>query len=130
MAQDTPLDPELTEWIARQRWFSGKGGTPDLHEIGRWSVGTGEAGVEADVLLVEDRTGGTLYQVPVVTRTAPVADRSPSTAGTATTDRTTPPSCAGCSSWSPRAARREATAHARPASRPCPASAAIDPPAC
>ncbi|MCU1571354.1 MAG: phosphotransferase [Naasia sp.] len=67
------LHPDLATWIAEQRWFSGKGGTPELAQVGRWRP-DGAAGVE--VLLVHDRRGGALYQVPLVTRPA-VPGREP-----------------------------------------------------
>jgi maltokinase len=75
VTQHRPVDGALAEWMTRQRWFSGKGGSPQLHEVGHWTLGEPEDGARADVLLVEDRSSGTLYQVPVVTRAAPVADR-------------------------------------------------------
>lgn len=77
VTRDEPVDPDLGSWMARQRWFSGTGATPDLHETGRWTLDTGDPDVSADVLLVHDRASGTLYQVPVVTASEPDGDGAP-----------------------------------------------------
>jgi len=59
----------VTDWIQRQRWYSGKGQLPDLRElvVEEWDVGD-DARVR--VLLIMDHAGHapTLYHVPIVVR--------------------------------------------------------------
>ncbi|HEY8589936.1 MAG TPA: aminoglycoside phosphotransferase [Naasia sp.] len=71
---DAVLDGRLSEWIAGQRWYAGKGTTPRLAEAGRWGVADGD--VEVTVLLVSDASGA-LYQVPLVRRGTPAEKRAP-----------------------------------------------------
>ncbi|WP_246852672.1 aminoglycoside phosphotransferase family protein [Naasia sp. SYSU D00948] len=71
------VDAALADWMTRQRWFSGKGGRPQLREVGSWTARTGDSQVTAEVLLVEDGTAGTLYQVPLVRRAQGDGARSP-----------------------------------------------------
>ena len=65
-----PVPGWLADWITTQRWFGGKGRTPQFSEIGRWILATGEDGVAAEVALILDSAAGegTLYQVPLTTR--------------------------------------------------------------
>ena len=70
-----PSKKELIEaWINRQRWYTGKSGTPALSVIGsyRFDDPDGEVGIE--ISLVQDSSGATpvLYQVPLTYRGAPL----------------------------------------------------------
>lgn len=64
----------IAEWMPQQRWFGGKGHTPQLREIGSWELPADEAGVRVRSLLVMDEASQppVLYQVPVVERSAAV----------------------------------------------------------
>ncbi|GAA4048980.1 maltokinase N-terminal cap-like domain-containing protein [Agromyces indicus] len=64
----------IAEWMPQQRWFGGKGHTPQLREIGSWELPVDEAGVRVRSLLVMDEASQppVLYQVPVVERSAAV----------------------------------------------------------
>lgn len=68
-----PAATPLTEWIARQRWYAGKGGTPRLREIGSFSL-PGPEPVRAVTHLLLDEIPGrpALYQVPITERSAPL----------------------------------------------------------
>ncbi|MBK4347555.1 maltokinase N-terminal cap-like domain-containing protein [Lacisediminihabitans changchengi] len=62
----------LAPWMARQRWFAGKGRTPQLLEIGGFSLGYDES-VRVRVRLVLDRASNPLlYQVPLTERRTPL----------------------------------------------------------
>ena len=76
---DRPVPAWLADWIATQRWFGGKGRDPELHEIGRWTLATGDDAVSAEVALIADTAAGerTLYQVPITTRRDAVEGRDP-----------------------------------------------------
>lgn len=62
----------LPAWVARQRWYTGKGRTPQLTRIGglRWQDPAGEVGI--DLWLVRDDSGTepVVYQVPLTYRGA------------------------------------------------------------
>ena len=63
----------LTDWILRQRWYSGKGSTGTWERIGGFTLES-EPGVVVRVhLLLDHSTSPLLYQVPVTERTEPVA---------------------------------------------------------
>ncbi len=69
-----PFTDFLPAWVARQRWYAGKGREPQLQRIGglRWQDPDGEVGIET--WLVVD-TGGerrTVYQVPLSYRGEPL----------------------------------------------------------
>ncbi|WP_125131733.1 aminoglycoside phosphotransferase [Microbacterium sp. 10M-3C3] len=59
----------LTEWMPRQRWYTGKGTVPALTLVARWDLGS-TAQTRAELLLVGDAGGAVpvVYQVPVVIR--------------------------------------------------------------
>jgi predicted trehalose synthase len=68
-----PASTPLAEWIARQRWYGGKGGTPRLREIGSFSLGGKEPVRAVTHLLLDEIPGrGALYQVPITERSAPL----------------------------------------------------------
>ena len=60
----------LTAWMPEQRWFAGKGRTPELEIVGSFDLETGGEDVIVRTLLVRDAGGAlaTLYQVPVTIR--------------------------------------------------------------
>jgi maltokinase len=72
---DPPFSELLPGWMARQRWYTGKGTEPRLDRVGglRLQDPAGEVGIE--VHLVRDLGGATpvLYQVPLTYRGAPLA---------------------------------------------------------
>ncbi len=61
---------QLTDWMRRQRWYGGKGRSPELRTIGAWSLESDEPAVTIRTLLVMDHGGASpvLYQVPVTIR--------------------------------------------------------------
>ncbi len=64
----------LPAWMARQRWYAGKGHLPRLRRIGglRFQDPAGDVGIETH-LLVDDAAGEpTVYQVPLTYRSAPL----------------------------------------------------------
>ena len=64
----------LGPWMVQQRWFAGKGRTPDLLDIGGFSLGYDDD-VRVHVRLVLDRAASPLlYQVPLTERRTPLAD--------------------------------------------------------
>jgi maltokinase len=69
------LMPIISKWMARQRWYAGKGRIPALTHIGAlWLEDpTGESGIH--VHLLQDRSGETptTYQVPLTCRADPLA---------------------------------------------------------
>ena len=75
MATVTPSFEEfLPEWVARQRWYAGKGSTPALERLGglRYEDPDGEVGIETWFL--RDTSGPTpvVYQVPLTYRGSPL----------------------------------------------------------
>jgi predicted trehalose synthase len=70
----------LPQWMARQRWYAGKGRLPELSRIGGLRLEDPAAEVDIDVHLLLDESGDTptTYQVPLTTRTArlPGGDRA------------------------------------------------------
>ena len=71
-----PLTPSLMailpEWMARQRWYTGKGRAPVLTRIGGVRLEDPARRVGIDVHLIRDESGQTptTYQVPLTCRTA------------------------------------------------------------
>lgn len=69
-----PSTPDLMEllspWVARQRWYAGKGRVPVLRRIGdvRLEDPAGEVGIGIHFLLDESGQGRTTYQVPLTYR--------------------------------------------------------------
>jgi maltokinase len=71
------LPDTLAAWVAKQRWYGGKGSEPRLERIGGWAVGDDIVRVHTHYLL--DRSAGsvTLYQVPLTERARPLDDLDP-----------------------------------------------------
>jgi maltokinase len=71
----TTLHEHLLEWVPRQRWYTNKGRTPALTEIGSWDVPSGDSAATIAVHLLRDDGGEhpVLFQVPVTTRKAALA---------------------------------------------------------
>ncbi|WP_426561662.1 1,4-alpha-glucan branching protein GlgB [Angustibacter sp. McL0619] len=69
-----PFAQLLPPWVSTQRWYAGKGRTPQLRRIGglRWQDPAGQVGIETWLLAdtVGDRT--VVYQVPLTYRDEPV----------------------------------------------------------
>jgi 1,4-alpha-glucan branching enzyme len=83
----TSLAELLPTWVARQRWYAGKGRTPRLQRVGaiRWDAGSGDPGaVVMETLLTLDTSGArpTLYQVPLSYRSTPLAGAEAALLGT------------------------------------------------
>ncbi|MFD1722646.1 maltokinase N-terminal cap-like domain-containing protein [Amnibacterium endophyticum] len=66
MPDSTSVDGPLRSWIGGQRWFASTG-TPDLVEAGEFPIASDGSG---RTLLLRERSGDALYQVPVVLRDA------------------------------------------------------------
>jgi len=68
------LTPELMallpQWVARQRWYAGKGRLPVLSELEELCLGdrTGEVDIRIHLLLDESGGARTTYQVPLTCR--------------------------------------------------------------
>jgi len=73
-----PLPPSFLEllppWVARQRWYAGKGRVPALSPIGALKLQdpNGEVEIEVHLLLDESAPVPTTYQVPLTSRRAPL----------------------------------------------------------
>lgn len=65
----------LPQWVARQRWYGGKGRTPVLTRIGGMRLEDPAAEADIDVHLLLDESGHTptTYQVPLTCRAARLA---------------------------------------------------------
>jgi maltokinase len=65
----------LPQWVARQRWYAGKGRVPVLRRIGGVGLEDPAGKVEIDIHLLVDESGRTptTYQVPLTCRTTPLA---------------------------------------------------------
>jgi predicted trehalose synthase len=74
-----PLTPSITAvlspWVARQRWYAGKGRVPALRRIGGLRLGDPGADAQIEVQLLLDESGQTptTYQVPLTHRGARLA---------------------------------------------------------
>jgi maltokinase len=74
-----PLPPCFLEllpaWVARQRWYAGKGRVPALRRVGGLLLEdpAGEVGIDVHLLLDESGQTPTVYQVPLTYRTARLA---------------------------------------------------------
>ncbi len=80
-----PSKTELvTDWMPHQRWYAGKGHTPQLVRVGgfRFEDPAGEVGIE--VLLLADHGADpvVIYQVPLTYRGAPLEDADHALLGT------------------------------------------------
>ena len=69
------LLPLLHPWVARQRWYAGKGRVPLLRRIGGLLLDdpAGEVGIDVHLLLDESGQTPTLYQVPLTYRDSRLA---------------------------------------------------------
>jgi maltokinase len=65
----------LPQWVAKQRWYAGKGRVPVLRDIGGLGLEDPAGQVEIDIHLLLDESGRTptTYQVPLTCRTTPLA---------------------------------------------------------
>lgn len=73
----TPSFPEfLPEWVARQRWYTAKGRTPQLRRVGRlrYQDPDGEVGVETWLVQDDGGPAPVVYQIPLSYRGAPVPE--------------------------------------------------------
>ncbi|HET8600847.1 MAG TPA: 1,4-alpha-glucan branching protein GlgB [Segeticoccus sp.] len=64
----------LTDWIAGQRWYAGKGRQPRLRRLWSWRLDDPEGRVGIETVLVADDSGSepTVYQVPLTYRDTPL----------------------------------------------------------
>jgi maltokinase len=60
----------LTDWMSRQRWYAGKGRTPQLVEVSCVDWPSSDADARVQVMLVRDMSSNppSLYHVPIVLR--------------------------------------------------------------
>ena len=71
------LTPSLADllpgWVATQRWFTGKGRTPALRQVGslRWEDPAGEVGIDTHIVVDESGPEPVVYQVPLTYRAEP-----------------------------------------------------------
>jgi maltokinase len=74
----------LSPWVARQRWYAGKGRAPVLRRIGSVALEdpSGEVGVDIHFLLDESSHEATTYQVPLTFRDARLAGGDHALVGT------------------------------------------------
>ncbi len=76
----TPMFEDfLPSWVGTQRWFTGKGRTPQLRRIDsmRLQDPDGEVGVEIHILAEEGGRAPVVYQVPLTYRSEPVRALEP-----------------------------------------------------
>jgi maltokinase len=66
-----PIETAVAGWMADQRWYAAKGGTPRTTVIAERSAETDEALVRTLFVLDDAPTGAVLYQVPLTIRSAP-----------------------------------------------------------
>lgn len=72
---DEPRLPDtLATWVAKQRWYAGKGSEPRLERIGGWSVGDASVRISTHYILDRGLTSIRLYQVPLTERVEPLDD--------------------------------------------------------
>ena len=76
-ANQNPLPDTLAEWVAAQRWYSGKGSAARLERIGGWSIDTDDVQITTHYLLDRGLSSITLYQVPLTMRTIPLEGKAP-----------------------------------------------------
>ncbi|WP_248259329.1 aminoglycoside phosphotransferase [Georgenia sp. EYE_87] len=71
---DPPFSELLAAWVARQRWYTGKGTEPRLERTGglRLQAPAGEVGIETHLVLDRGGRSPVLYQVPLTYRRAPL----------------------------------------------------------
>src|SRR5690625_4597945 len=71
-----PFADFLPPWLARQRWYAGKGHTPALTRVGglRWQDSQGEVGIETHLVLDSAGDEPVLYHVPLTFRSAPLPE--------------------------------------------------------
>jgi 1,4-alpha-glucan branching enzyme len=75
---ETTMTPSFAEflpgWVARQRWYTGKGREPRLQRIGglRWADPDGEVGIETWLVVDSGGERRTVYQVPLTYRREPL----------------------------------------------------------
>ncbi|MEE6273355.1 maltokinase N-terminal cap-like domain-containing protein [Georgenia wangjunii] len=69
-----PFGDFLPAWIGAQRWYAGKGSTPELTRVGglRYEDPAGEVGIETWILRDTSGAEPVVYQVPLTYRGAPV----------------------------------------------------------
>ncbi|MHB1289862.1 maltokinase N-terminal cap-like domain-containing protein [Georgenia sp.] len=80
-----PAEGTLPGWLARQRWYTGKGRTPSLTVVGALPLAGGAVEV-VSYLLRDTAAAPVLYQVPLTLRPAPVEELAGALVGTTTTD--------------------------------------------
>ncbi|SBN64765.1 Predicted trehalose synthase [Curtobacterium sp. 9128] len=64
---------DVAQWMARQRWYAAKGGTPNLRTIARTDDATDGAQITTRFVIDDARTGAVLYQVPTTEHAHAVA---------------------------------------------------------
>ena len=74
----------LAGWLASQRWYAGKGQTPQLRSLGGYRLDDPAGDVGIEVIIVADESGRTpvVYQVPLTYRGAPLPGAESALVGT------------------------------------------------
>ncbi|KGN39279.1 maltokinase N-terminal cap-like domain-containing protein [Knoellia subterranea] len=81
----TPSKRELVEaWMGSQRWYAGKGTSPDVRRLASWRLGDPAGQVGVEVMIVADVSGASpvVYQVPLTYRGAPLPGAEDALVGT------------------------------------------------
>ncbi|WIB26073.1 phosphotransferase [Curtobacterium sp. MCSS17_015] len=66
-----PLETAVAGWMAEQRWYAAKSGTPSIRVLAERSDDTADARIRTLFVLDDAPTGAVLYQVPLTLRQAP-----------------------------------------------------------
>jgi predicted trehalose synthase len=69
-----PLETAVAGWMADQRWYAAKGGTPRVRVLAEDSADTADARIRILFVLDDAPTGAVLYQVPLTIRQTPVPE--------------------------------------------------------
>ncbi|WIB15103.1 phosphotransferase [Curtobacterium sp. MCPF17_050] len=69
-----PLETAVAGWMADQRWYAAKGGTPRVRVLAEDSDDTADARIRTLYVLDDAPTGPVLYQVPLTIRQTPVPE--------------------------------------------------------
>jgi len=69
---ESHLPEQLATWVAKQRWYAGKGSEPRLERIGGWTIESGDARIATHYILDRGIDSIRLYQVPLTERRTPL----------------------------------------------------------
>ncbi len=69
-----PFETAVAGWMADQRWYAAKGGTPSIRVVAEQTDTTADATIRTLFVLDDAPTGPVLYQVPLTVRPAAVPE--------------------------------------------------------